>query len=247
MGVPTLVAEQNALPGFTNRALARFVRAAALSFQEAQPYFGDKAELTGNPVRAEFFNVPLKEAGDVIHLLITGGSQGARAINDAIIGALPMLTEEKQQAQGVKLSFTHQTGERDYDKVRAVYLENGLKAEVKPFIDQMVDEFARADLVICRSGATTVAELAAAGKPSFMIPFPFAADDHQRKNAEAVERAGAGRMILQTELTPDRLVQELLWLCRSPQQIKRMAEASKQLGRPDAAAHVVNLAMKVRG
>jgi UDP-N-acetylglucosamine--N-acetylmuramyl-(pentapeptide) pyrophosphoryl-undecaprenol N-acetylglucosamine transferase len=111
----------------------------------------------------------------------------------------------------------------------------------------MVDEFARADLVVCRAGATTVAELAAAGKPSLLIPFPFAADDHQRKNAEAIERAGAGRMILQAELTPERLVQELLWLARDPQQLKRMAEASKHLGHPDAAARVVDLAMRIRG
>ena len=111
----------------------------------------------------------------------------------------------------------------------------------------MADEFARADLVICRSGATTVAELAAAGKPAIMIPFPFAADDHQRKNAEAVERAGAGRMILQAELTPERLTQEILWLTRDPQQLNRVAEASKALGHPDAAKKVVDLAMKIRG
>ncbi len=240
MGVPTLVAEQNALPGFTNRVLARFVKAAAVSFEEAKNYFGEKAEITGNPVRTEFFTAPLKEPGEVIHILITGGSQGARAINEAVIKTLPLLIDEND-----RLSFTHQTGENDYDKVRAVYLELGLKAEVKPFVEQMVAEFARADLVICRAGATTVAELAAAGKPAIMIPFPFASDDHQRKNAEAVERAGAGRMILQAELTPERLAQELQWLARDPQQLIRMAEASRKLGHPDAAARVVDLAMRI--
>jgi UDP-N-acetylglucosamine--N-acetylmuramyl-(pentapeptide) pyrophosphoryl-undecaprenol N-acetylglucosamine transferase len=240
MKIPTLVAEQNALPGFTNRVLARFVKAAAITFEEARRFFGDKAEITGNPVRAEFFAVPPKEPGQVIHLLITGGSQGARAINEAMISMLPLLNDEKEW-----LSFTHQTGAQDYDKVRANYLELGLRAEVKPFIEKMVDEFARADLVICRAGATTVAELAAAGKPALMIPFPFAADDHQRKNAEAVERAGGGRMILQAELTPERLTQELLWLVRDPQQLVRMAEASKKLGHPDAARRVVDLAMKI--
>jgi UDP-N-acetylglucosamine--N-acetylmuramyl-(pentapeptide) pyrophosphoryl-undecaprenol N-acetylglucosamine transferase len=244
-GVPTLVAEQNALPGFTNRMLARFVRAAAISFEEARPFFGDKAEITGNPVRAEFFTVPLKEPGDPIHVLVTGGSQGARAINDAIIGAIPMLTDEKLQDEGLRLSFTHQTGEADYDRVRAVYLENGIKADVRPFLEQMVGEFARADLVLCRAGATTVAELAAAGKPAILIPFPFAADDHQRKNAEAVESAGAGQMILQAELSPERLVKELLWLARSPQQMKRMAEASRRLAHRDAAAQVADLAMRI--
>jgi UDP-N-acetylglucosamine--N-acetylmuramyl-(pentapeptide) pyrophosphoryl-undecaprenol N-acetylglucosamine transferase len=241
LGIPTLVAEQNALPGFTNRILARFIRAAAVSFEEAKDFFGDKAEITGNPVRAEFFSVPSKEPGAGIHILITGGSQGARAINNAMISALPLLIEEKE-----RLSFTHQTGESDYDKVRASYLELGLKAEVKPFIEQMVNEFTRADLVVSRAGATTVAELASAGRPALMIPFPFASDDHQRKNAEAVERAGAGRMILQAELTPERLAQELLWLARDPQQLSRMAEASKKLGHPDAAAHVVDLAMRIK-
>jgi UDP-N-acetylglucosamine--N-acetylmuramyl-(pentapeptide) pyrophosphoryl-undecaprenol N-acetylglucosamine transferase len=246
MDVPTLVAEQNALPGFTNRVLARFVRAAAVTFEETRKYFGEKAVITGNPVRAEFFDVPPKtpfdraDGAEVLHLFITGGSQGARAINLAMIGALPLLAEEKD-----RLSITHQTGEHDYDKVRATYLENGWKVEVKPFIENMVDEFARADLVITRAGATTVAELAASGCPALMIPFPFAADDHQRKNAEAVERAGAGRMILQAELTPERLAQELLWLVRDPQQLARMADASRKLGHPEAAAKVVDLAIKV--
>lgn len=242
MGVPTLVAEPNALPGFTNRILAHFVRSAAVTFEEARRFFGAKAEITGNPVRAEFFAIPpkLPADNDAIHVFITGGSQGARAINLAMIGALPLLAEEKD-----RLSITHQTGESDYDKVRATYLEFGWRVEVKPFVEQMVDEFAKADLVICRAGATTVAELAAAGKPALMIPFPFAADDHQRKNAEAIERAGAGRMILQAELAPERLAQELLWLIRDPQQLARMAETSKKLGHPDAAAKVVDLALKI--
>jgi UDP-N-acetylglucosamine--N-acetylmuramyl-(pentapeptide) pyrophosphoryl-undecaprenol N-acetylglucosamine transferase len=242
MDVPTLVAEQNAMPGFTNRALARFVKAAAISFEEARGFFGEKAEITGNPVRADFFDVPVKHPDAVIHVLITGGSQGARAINEAVIGALPLLAEERD-----RLSFTHQTGENDFYRVRDAFENSGLNAEVKSFIEKMVGEFARADLVISRAGATTVAELAAAGKPAIMIPFPFAADDHQRKNAEAIERAGAGRMILQAELTPERLAKELLWLVRDPQQLVRMAEASKSLGHPDAARRVVDLAMRISG
>jgi UDP-N-acetylglucosamine--N-acetylmuramyl-(pentapeptide) pyrophosphoryl-undecaprenol N-acetylglucosamine transferase len=132
--------------------------------------------------------------------------------------------------------------------VRDAYEQAGLRADVRPFIEKMVDEFAAADLVISRAGATTVAELAAAGKPAIMVPFPFAADDHQRKNAEAVERAGAGRMILQAELTPERLAKELLWLINDPPKLGRMAEAGKRLGHPDAAQRVVDLAMgMVRG
>ncbi len=240
MGVPTMIAEQNALPGFTNRVLARFVRAAAVSFEQARAFFGEKAELTGNPVRAEFFSLPQKEAGAVVHILITGGSQGAHAINEAMITALPLLAVESE-----RLSLTHQTGEADYARVREAYAQSGLRAEVKPFIERMEEELARADLVVSRAGATTVAELAAAGKPALMVPFPYAADDHQRKNAEAFERAGAGRMLLQAELTGERLAQELLQLISDPQRLSQMAKASRNLAHREAAARVVDLAIKI--
>jgi UDP-N-acetylglucosamine--N-acetylmuramyl-(pentapeptide) pyrophosphoryl-undecaprenol N-acetylglucosamine transferase len=247
-GVPTLVAESNALPGFTNRTLAKFVKAAAITFEEARRFFGAKAVITGNPVRAEFFSAPTKQPGDTINLLVTGGSQGARAINEAMIGAVGLLAPVLHK-EGGRMVVLHQTGEADFAKVQAAYIkldsDAPIKAEAKPFIENMVDEFAQADLVISRAGATTVAELAAAGKPALMIPFPFAADDHQRKNAEAVEQAGAGRMILQAELTPERLAQELLWLARDGQQLHRMSEASRKLAHPDAAARVVDLAMKI--
>jgi len=240
MGLPTMVVEPNALPGFTNRVLARFVHAAAVSFEEARAFFGAKAEITGNPVRAEFFTITKKELSTTTHLLITGGSQGARPINEAMIAALPLLAAEREP-----LSITHQTGEADFERVRAAYEPSGLKAEVKPFIERIVDEFTRADFVVSRAGATTVAELAAAGRPALMIPFPLAADDHQRKNAEAVERAGAGRMILQAELTGERLAQEIMALARDPQKLSRMAEASRALAHADAAARVVDLVVKI--
>jgi UDP-N-acetylglucosamine--N-acetylmuramyl-(pentapeptide) pyrophosphoryl-undecaprenol N-acetylglucosamine transferase len=240
MGVPTVVAEQNALPGFTNRVLARFVRAAAVSFEEARRFFKGKAVITGNPVREEFFRIETRPVGAVTHLLITGGSQGAHAINEAMIGALPLLAEVRN-----RLAIVHQTGEADFDRVRLAYAEWPLKAEIKPFIEQMVDEFARADLVISRAGATTVAELAAAGKTAIMVPFPFAADDHQRKNAEAVERAGGGKMILQAELTAERLADEILRMVRDPVRIEKMGAASRRLAHPDASARVVDLALRV--
>ncbi len=242
MGIPTMIAEQNALPGFTNRVLARFVRAAAVSFEQARAFFGEKAEVTGNPVRTEFFGLPQKEVGARVHILITGGSQGASAINEAMIAALPLLAVE-----GERLSLTHQTGEADYARVCEAYAQSGLKAEVKPFIERMEEELARADLVVSRAGATTVAELAAAGKPALMIPFPYAADDHQRKNAEAFERAGAGRMLLQAELTGERLAQELLQLISDPQRLSQMAKASRKLAHREAAARVVDLAIKIMG
>lgn len=240
LGIPTMVAESNALPGFTNRVLARFVKAAAVSFEEAKSFFRGKAEITGNPVRAEFFGIPAKTPGDVIQLLITGGSQGARAINEAMIAAIPLLEPHKD-----RLSITHQTGELDFEKVKAAYAKSALLVEAKPFLEKIVDEFAKADLVISRAGATTVAELAAAGRPALMIPFPWAADDHQRKNAEAVERAGAGRMILQSELSGERLASELLVLISDAERLAAMSTASKKLAHPDAAARVVDIAERI--
>jgi UDP-N-acetylglucosamine--N-acetylmuramyl-(pentapeptide) pyrophosphoryl-undecaprenol N-acetylglucosamine transferase len=246
MGIPTMVAEQNALPGFTNRQLARFVKAAAVSFQEAKTFFGSKAVITGNPVRAEFFTVPIKRSevvpnGEItMHILFTGGSQGARAINEAQMDALPFLKPE-----ATRLTFTHQTGEKDYERVHEAYQKSGINAEVRPFLEKMVDEFARADLVVCRAGATTVAELAAAGRPALMIPFPFATDDHQRKNAEAVARAGAGQMILQAELSGERLAQEILALTSDPAKLQQMSVQSRKLAHADAAAKVVDLAIGI--
>ncbi len=244
LGVPTLVAESNALPGFTNRVLARFVKAAAVSFAEAQTFFGNKAEITGNPVRKDFFDVSEKASDDVLDVLITGGSQGARAINEAMIGVAPLLV-----ASGLRFNIVHQTGESDAAKVQAAYAtlpdDSTVNATAQPFIQHMVTAFADADVVICRAGATTVAELAAAGKAAVMIPFPFAADDHQRKNAEAVEQAGAGRMILQAELSPQRLADELIALAKDAARLKAMSAASRKLAHPDAAARLVDLAYRI--
>ncbi|MFZ4628032.1 MAG: undecaprenyldiphospho-muramoylpentapeptide beta-N-acetylglucosaminyltransferase [Blastocatellia bacterium] len=239
MGIPTLVAEQNALPGFTNRLLAQFVDAAAIAFDEARRYFGRRAVLTGNPVRAEFLSLaprPPRQAGSPLHVLVTGGSQGARAVNRAMVEALPLL----QQA-GARLQVTHQTGVRDFEWVAAAYREGGFSGKIVPFLERMEESFATADLVICRAGATTVAELAAAGRAALLIPFPQAADDHQRKNAEAVVRVGGGVMIVEADLTPARLARELLDLAENPDRLSRMAQAIRQLARPDAAGQVVEL------
>ncbi len=242
LGIPTLIAEQNAWPGFTNRVLARFVDAAAVSFPEAQRFFGERARMTGNPVRQEFFGLP-EPGRQPAHLLITGGSQGAQAINDAVVGALPIL-----RAAGCQITVTHQTGrlaDGEQERIASAYAEAGYPAVVKPFLDQMVEEFRQADLVICRAGATTVAELAAAGRPAVLIPYPFAADDHQRHNAAAVERGGAGRLIPQSELTPARLATELLGLLEDPPRLLEMARASRRLGHPAAAAAVVDLGLEL--
>ena len=245
MRVPTLVMESNALPGFTNRRLALFVDAAAVSFEEALPYFRGKGVVTGNPVRREFFELKGKERDPArFSLLVFGGSQGARAINEALVAALPLLERHK----GV-LSVVHQTGEADFEKVRAGYDAAGWseRAEVRKYLDDMVTRFGESDLVVCRAGATTTAELVAAGKASLMVPFPFAADDHQRRNAEALERAGASRMVLQQDATGERLAREIGGLVEDPASVTRMEEAARSLARGDAAAAAADLMEKLVG
>lgn len=239
MRLPTLVMDSNALPGWTNRVLARWVDKAAVSFAEALPYFRGKGVLTGNPVRSEFFEIPARQRdGAHASLLVFGGSQGARAINEAMIAALPNLGSQKE-----RLHVTHQTGEADFEKVRRGYEAADWQGnvDVRPYIDDMISEFARADLIISRAGATTSAELVAAGKAAIMVPFPLAADDHQRKNAEALQAAGAARMILQQELSGARLADEISSLLAAPERIDQMGIASRKLARPDAATVTVNL------
>jgi UDP-N-acetylglucosamine--N-acetylmuramyl-(pentapeptide) pyrophosphoryl-undecaprenol N-acetylglucosamine transferase len=238
--IPTVVVEPNAMPGFTNRVLARFVDAAALTFEESLKYFPGRGKVTGNPVRGDFARLKKKQRTGQLHVLIFGGSQGAHAINMAMVGALPLLAARKQA-----LVITHQTGERDFEAVSRGYREAGFEgADVKPFIHDMAGQFERADVLLCRSGATTAAEVAAAGKAAVFVPFPFATDDHQRKNAEAFVKAGAGRLILQQELTPARLAAELTGLLDRPEEIDRMEEASRSLGRADAAERAVDLALE---
>lgn len=236
-GYPTLVMDSNALPGFTNRRLARFIDKAALTFDEALPFFGKKGVVTGNPVRQEFFEIQARPIGEKVNLLIFGGSQGARAINDSILDALKHLNGNRD-----KLAITHQTGESDFDKVQAGYTNDGWgEADVRRYIYDMVAEFEKADVVICRAGATTCAELAAAGKAAIMVPLPTAADDHQRKNAEALQRAGAAKMILQKDLTGERLANEISRLVEDPERISEMSGAAKKLGRSDAAKMSVDI------
>lgn len=237
MRVPTLVMESNAVPGFTNRRLTRFVDKAAVSFEAALPYFRGKGVVTGNPIRREFFDVPVKERDPArVSLLIFGGSQGARTINEAMIAALPHLKREQSA-----LSVKHQTGEADFEKVREGYLkaEWTENADVMRYIDDMVNAFATSDLIISRAGATTAAELMAAGRAGIMVPLPGQME--QRRNAEAMQTAGAGRMILQEDLTGERLAAEIAHFVAAPEEITQMERASRKLARGDAAAATVDL------
>jgi len=234
MGRRTLVMDSNALPGFTNRKLAKFVDKAALTFEDAVPFFGKKAVVTGNPVRGEFFDIELEEPHSPLRLLVFGGSQGSQAINRAVTAAAEFLDKSA-------VSIVHQTGEADHETVSAEYEAAGWNADVRPYITNMVDSFREADLIICRAGATTCAEVAAAGKPAIMIPLPTAADDHQRKNAEALVRAGATEMILQSELTGKSLADKIDELKSDAARLVEMSRSARKLARPDAAAATVDI------
>ena len=244
-GVPTVLFEPNLEPGFTNRVLARLARGIATGFEETAQRFGAKAKTTGNPVRSEFFNAPRREHWPPFHLLVTGGSRGAQPINQAMIGALDLLASKKNQ-----LLVVHQTGERDYNAVRDAYARFHFNAEVSPFIGNMADRFAQADLIVCRSGAITVAEIAAAGRAAIFIPFGAATDSHQLRNAQALEHAGAARVIPQNELTPQRLASEIFSLLGpaqtgQPAGIHEMEQRARAFARPRAVVDIVDMIEEV--
>jgi UDP-N-acetylglucosamine--N-acetylmuramyl-(pentapeptide) pyrophosphoryl-undecaprenol N-acetylglucosamine transferase len=235
--IPTVLIEPNALPGFTNRALAPVVRLAAVGFQEAARYYGEKARVTGLPVRAAFFAIPPKEHQAPFSILVVGGSQGSRAINEVMVQCAPFLKRETG-----RLEVVHQTGEADANSVREAYLKHNVAAHVCAFIEDMPEALAKADVVVTRAGAAAVAELAAAGRASLLIPFPAATDQHQLANAQALERAGAARIILQAELTPERLIREISELISEPPRLIEMELAAKTLARPEATAQIADLA-----
>jgi UDP-N-acetylglucosamine--N-acetylmuramyl-(pentapeptide) pyrophosphoryl-undecaprenol N-acetylglucosamine transferase len=247
--IPTLAFEPNVVPGFANRVVARFVSGAAVHFEETAKYFRH-AEVTGVPVRQAFFEIPIlsnRKLGGVPTLLVFGGSQGAHAINEAMIRCLPEL---RRQAPGMHI--VHQTGERDYNDALAAYrslFESGLgeSAEVFKFIEDMPAAFARADLVVCRSGASTVAEITAAGKPAIFVPFPRAADDHQRVNAEALAREGAAVVVEESKLEGVWLAETIAALLGDSQRLRAMSEAARSLAHPQAARDIAAMAARVAG
>ncbi len=248
-GLPTVLMEQNAVPGLTNRLLARVVTAAAVTFETTTGYFRDKAIVTGNPVRPEFFEAGRTQSVErggrprgAMGVLVFGGSQGAHAVNLAMVEAAPRLA-----AAPTAVDLVHQTGERDAADVRDAYTRAGLAARVEPFLFEMAREMSAADLVVCRAGATTVAEVAAAARPAILIPLPTATDDHQRKNAAVLERAGAADLIDQRDLSGERLAASILSLARDPDRRQRMAQAVRAFARADAAERVVDKLMVLAG
>jgi UDP-N-acetylglucosamine--N-acetylmuramyl-(pentapeptide) pyrophosphoryl-undecaprenol N-acetylglucosamine transferase len=227
---PVVVMEPNAVPGFTNRVIGRYVRRALISFPETASYFpAGRTEATGLPVREEFFEIEPKTRLGALNILITGGSQGSRTLNRAAEESWPLFRKA-----GMAVRIVHQTGAGAFEALRAAFAKSGLDGEVTPFITDMPAAFAAADLVICRSGAGAVSELAAAGRPSVLVPFPFAADDHQTRNAEAMQRAGGARMVRDADLSGERLVGVVLDLAASDT-LEKMGAAARELAKPAAA------------
>jgi UDP-N-acetylglucosamine--N-acetylmuramyl-(pentapeptide) pyrophosphoryl-undecaprenol N-acetylglucosamine transferase len=247
-GYPTMLLEQNALPGITNRLLARVVRAAAVNFEDALQFFPGKGFVAGNPVRPEFFhdtkeaNVRVDMPQHAARILIFGGSQGAHAINMAMVEAASRLA-----AAGARVAITHQTGERDVELVRDAYRNAGVEARVEAFMYEMDREMTAADLVICRAGATTLSELAAAGRAAILVPLPTATDDHQRKNADVIARVGAAEVIDERDLTGVRLADSILALVSDGDRRMRMAAAMRAMAAPDAARRIADRVFELAG
>jgi UDP-N-acetylglucosamine--N-acetylmuramyl-(pentapeptide) pyrophosphoryl-undecaprenol N-acetylglucosamine transferase len=243
MGIRRFIHEQNATPGLANKLLGRIVDRVFISMPESESFFPkDMVLMTGNPIRKEIlwgFQERERSAGDAFSLLVFGGSAGAHRINTALLEALPFLDGVKQ-----KLRITHQTGEKDLVQVRDGYRAHGFQAVVSSFIDNMSVAYAAADLVVCRAGATTIAEVTACGKGCIFIPFPFAADDHQRKNAESLLSREAGFMILEEDLSGEALAAEILKLMEHPEQLALVEKNARGLAQLDAAQAIVSAMME---
>jgi UDP-N-acetylglucosamine--N-acetylmuramyl-(pentapeptide) pyrophosphoryl-undecaprenol N-acetylglucosamine transferase len=235
-GVPALVFEPNSEAGFTNRLLARVAKRIAVAFEETAERWPSKAHMTGGPVRPEFFAAATHEQSNVFRVLITGGSQGSLPINRTVADSLDLWKTRKNQ-----LFIVHQTGERDYNAIRVAYARREFNAEVSPFIGNMAEQFALADVIVCRSGAITVAEIAAAGRAAILIPFGAATDSHQLRNAEAMERRGAAAVIPQDQLTPQTLTEKLFSLLDDPARTRSMQTQARALARPNATQDIVDL------
>jgi UDP-N-acetylglucosamine--N-acetylmuramyl-(pentapeptide) pyrophosphoryl-undecaprenol N-acetylglucosamine transferase len=241
-GTPRVAFEPNAVPGMANRWIGRWVQAAAVNFPDTLRYF-HRGQVTGIPVRPEFFALPPRPVDAPPHLLVFGGSQGARVLNRM----MPLIAADLLEAVP-GLTILHQSGARNLEGTQQAYLQSPELRErwsaswkVEPFFDDMPARFGDASLVLCRSGASTVAELAAAQKPSLLIPFPQAADNHQRRNAEVFVEAGAAAMLVESELTPQRLLEELIRLLQDPTALAAMGQKGRSLAHADAVASIAAL------
>ena len=242
--IPILIHEQNCTPGMTNKWLGKIADKIAVSFKESSGAFPkEKVEVTGNMIREEFCqpkeNISKNIEGP-FQILVLGGSQGAHSINIAMVEALESLSEKKGD-----LHITHQTGEADYEMVRKKYKKSKFSCDIRPFIDDMGDQYKKASLVICRAGATTLAEVTACGKMSVLVPFPHAAHNHQEKNARILEAANAGELVLDEELSGPRIAESILQAMAEPERLEVMEGNSYKLGNRDATEKVRLLCMEL--
>jgi UDP-N-acetylglucosamine--N-acetylmuramyl-(pentapeptide) pyrophosphoryl-undecaprenol N-acetylglucosamine transferase len=233
--IPVAMMEPNAVPGFTHRRLARYAARALVSFEETARWFPrGRTEVTGLPIREEFFSVPPKQPGNTVTVLITGGSQGSRTLNRAAEESWPLWKMNS-------IRLLHQTGAGMYPELSSRFLESGLEGEISPFISDMPSAFAEADLVVSRAGMGAVSELAAAGKPSILVPFPGASDDHQLHNARALEKIGAARLVFDAEMTGPGLVKEVSRLVADPVALGQMGASARAFAKPGAARRAAEI------
>jgi UDP-N-acetylglucosamine--N-acetylmuramyl-(pentapeptide) pyrophosphoryl-undecaprenol N-acetylglucosamine transferase len=236
MRIPVVLFEPNVVPGFANRAVARYAANAAVHFEQTGKWFR-RFEVTGVPVRPSFFALPARRTQPPT-LLVFVGSQGARALNRIVRDCAGELLKGNQN-----LKIVHQTGEREFVELRQFYENSRTGVEAHPFLDDMAQHFADADLIVCRSGASTVAEIAAAGKCALFVPFPGAADDHQLRNAELLARAGAALLVPESELSAQRFMEEVTALLNDAERMAAMGAKARALAHPDAAAHIAAMAI----
>jgi UDP-N-acetylglucosamine--N-acetylmuramyl-(pentapeptide) pyrophosphoryl-undecaprenol N-acetylglucosamine transferase len=243
MGIPTAVQEQNALPGFTNKVLGKVVKVVFTSFPEAARFFpAQKVHLIGNPIRRKLMDNYLRSsvAHDGFTVLVFGGSLGAKALNARMIEALDSLGDLKDQ-----LSFVHQTGKKDVEAVREGYRSRGFRAQVSEFIEDMSAAYAGAELVVCRAGATTLAELTVCKKASILVPFPYATDNHQEVNAMSLVNVGAAVMLRESELTGPKLAEQIRELKAHPERLRQMEKRAGLLGRPEASKELADVCVEL--
>src|SRR5437868_12988881 len=234
-GIPNVIFEPNAAPGFTNKVLVKLSKRIATGYEVTAQALGSKASVTGNPVRSEFFDIAPHKPEKPFRLLITGGSQGALPINRAFVDAMDLLAARKNE-----LNVVHQTGERDYNAVRTAYARREFNAEVVPFLGNMAERFAWADLIVCRAGAITASEVAAAGRAAIFIPFGRATDSHQLRNAQEMVKENAARLIAEPELTAESLAKGIFSLLDEPREIEELSSRARALGKPNAARDIVD-------
>lgn len=233
-GIPVIAMEPNAAPGITNRWAGRYARKTLLTFPDASRHFpAGKTEVTGLPIRREFFEIAPRRRDSVLHLLITGGSAGSRTLNQAARQSWPLFRDA-----GFPIHILHQTGREAWEETRSAFAESGLPGEVVAFIDDMPEAYGSSDLIVSRAGAGAVSEIAAAGRPSILVPYPYAADQHQLRNAEAYERAGAARLVLDKDMSGERLFEAVR---DAAGRIEAMGEAARSLAKPGAAERAADL------